>query len=155
MTEEGTLSIVRRGTFYQVRYASNNVHDRERLPRVCPDEARLAALLRHCGTESAVIAQVCADVRHGKMAVLLVVVSAQNDCLSSCRLNKQRLINSLEAEVNESARLIESTGVSPPYKISRFHRESLSSKTGSVCGKKASAIWSWNSAVPCTTSGCA
>ena len=39
-------------------------------------------------------------------------------------LNKQRLINSLEAEVNESACLIESTGVTPPYKISRFHRES-------------------------------
>ena len=77
MPEEGTLSIVQRGTCYQVRYASNNVHDQERLPRVCPDEARLAALLRHCGTESAVIAQVCADVRHGKMAVLLVVVSAE------------------------------------------------------------------------------
>jgi len=45
--------------------------------------------------------------------------------LSSCHLNKQRLINSLEAEVDESARLIESTGVTPPYKISRFHRESL------------------------------
>ena len=44
--------------------------------------------------------------------------------LSSCHLNKQRLINPLEAEVNESARLIESTGVTPPYKISRFHRES-------------------------------
>src|SRR5262245_4275936 len=79
---EGTLSIVRRGIFYQVRYASNNVHDRDRLPCVCPDEARLAALLRHCGTESAVIAQVCADVRHGKMAVLLVVVSAEQ--LQAC-----------------------------------------------------------------------
>ncbi len=44
--------------------------------------------------------------------------------LSSCHLNKQRLINPLEAEVDESARLIESTGVTPPYKISRFHRES-------------------------------
>jgi len=77
MPEEGTLSIVRRGTCYQVRYASNNVHARERLPRVCPDEARLAALLHDSGTESAVIAQVCADVRHGKMAVLLVVGSAE------------------------------------------------------------------------------
>jgi hypothetical protein len=26
MTEEGTLSIVRRGARYQVRYASNNAH---------------------------------------------------------------------------------------------------------------------------------
>ena len=77
MTEEGTLSIVRQGPRYQVRYASNNLHDRERLPYACPDEAHLAALLHHFGTESTVIAQVCADVRQGKMAVLLVVVSAE------------------------------------------------------------------------------
>jgi hypothetical protein len=44
--------------------------------------------------------------------------------LSSCHLNKQRLINPLEAEVNESVWLIESMGVTPPYKISRFHRAS-------------------------------
>ena len=41
--------------------------------------------------------------------------------LSSCHLNKQRLINPLEAQVNESARPIESTGTTSPYKISRFH----------------------------------
>src|SRR5215831_11924491 len=34
-------------------------------------------------------------------------------------------------------------------------RSLLYSKTGSVCGRRASAIWSWNCAVPCTTSGCA
>ena len=77
MTEEGTLSIVRQGPRYQVRYASNNLHDRERLPYACPDEAHLAALLHHFGTESTVLSQVCADVRQGKMAVLLVVVSAE------------------------------------------------------------------------------
>ena len=77
MTEEGTLSIVRQGPRYQVRYASNNLHDRERLPYACPDEAHLAALLHHFGTESTVISQVCADVRQGKMAVLLVVVAAE------------------------------------------------------------------------------
>ena len=77
MTEEGTLSIVRRGTCYQVRYASNNPHDPERRPHACPDEAHLVALLHHCGTEVAVIAQVCAAVRQGKMAVLLVVVAAE------------------------------------------------------------------------------
>src|SRR5262249_36737798 len=77
MTEEGTLSIVRRGAGYQVRYASNNRRDQERLPCTCPDETHLAALLHHVGTELAVIAQVCADVRQGKMAVLLVVVSAE------------------------------------------------------------------------------
>lgn len=76
MTEEGTLSIVRRGPGYQVRYASNKPHDQERRPYACPDEAHLAALLHHCGTEVAVIAEVCADVRHGKMAVVLVVGAA-------------------------------------------------------------------------------
>jgi hypothetical protein len=33
-------------------------------------------LLHHVGTESTVMTQVCADVRQGKMAVLLVVLSA-------------------------------------------------------------------------------
>jgi hypothetical protein len=77
MTEEGTLSIVRRGTCYQVRYASNSPHDEERCPRVCPDEAHLAALLHHIGTELTVLPQVSTDVQQGKMVVLLVVVSAE------------------------------------------------------------------------------
>jgi hypothetical protein len=77
MTEAGTLSIVRRGQRYRVRYASNNPHGRERFPHECPDEAHLGALLHHLGTESASITQVCADVRQGKMAVLLVVVSTE------------------------------------------------------------------------------
>src|SRR5205807_5787694 len=29
----------------------------------------------------------------------------------------------------------------------------VSSKTGSACGRRASVIWAWNSAAPCTTSG--
>jgi hypothetical protein len=76
MPEEGTLSIVRQGGVYQVRYASNNPYDQERHPRACPDETHLVALLHQLGTESAVMTQVCADVRHGKMAVLRVVLSA-------------------------------------------------------------------------------
>lgn len=43
--EDGTLSIVRRGAGYQVRYASNNLYAQDRLPRACPDEATLRALL--------------------------------------------------------------------------------------------------------------
>ena len=50
---------------------------RDRLPHACPDEAYLAALLHQCGMEAASITQVCADVQQGKMAVLLVVVSAE------------------------------------------------------------------------------
>jgi hypothetical protein len=65
--------------------------------------------------------------------------------LSSCHLNKQRLINPLEAEVNERARLIESTAVTPPYEISRFHRESpLALRYASAT---SSALASWRSAV--------
>jgi hypothetical protein len=77
MTEEGTLSIVRRGQGYQVRYASNNPHGRDRLPHACPNEACLAALLHQCGMEAASITRVCVDVQQGKMVVLLVVVSAE------------------------------------------------------------------------------
>ena len=46
--------------------------------------------------------------------------------LLDCHLNKQRLINSLEAEVNESAVLIEGTQTALPYNISRYLRGSLS-----------------------------
>ena len=45
MSEEGTLSIVRRGRGYQVRYASNNPYDPERPPHACPDEETLSAFL--------------------------------------------------------------------------------------------------------------
>jgi CheY-like chemotaxis protein len=82
--EEGTLSIVRRGQRYQVRYASNNPYAQDYPMHECADEAHLAALLHHCGTESAVMTQVCADVRQGKMAVLLVALSAEQ--LQTCFL---------------------------------------------------------------------
>jgi hypothetical protein len=45
MTEEGTLSIVRRGTVYQVRYASNNPYAPDRAPRACHDADTLGAFL--------------------------------------------------------------------------------------------------------------
>jgi hypothetical protein len=77
MTEEGTVSIIRRGPSYQVRYASNNPYGRERQPRVCPDEAHVRTLLHHLGIEAATIQQACADVRKGGMAVLCLVVSVE------------------------------------------------------------------------------
>ena len=46
------------------------------------------------------------------------------ESLSSCHLNKQRLINSLGVEVHESAGLINGAQASLPYKISRFLRGS-------------------------------
>jgi hypothetical protein len=66
MTEAGTLSIVRCGTYYQAHYAANNRHDLERLPHACPNETHLAAFLHHCGTECAMIAQVCAACAKGR-----------------------------------------------------------------------------------------
>jgi len=49
MAEEGTLSILRRGTTYQVRYASNNPYDREPQPSPCSDERTVVTLLQQCG----------------------------------------------------------------------------------------------------------
>jgi CheY-like chemotaxis protein len=73
--EEGTLSIVRRGQGYHVRYASNNPYAPEPLPRVCPDEATLRALLHHVGLEAEALQHACAGVRTGQMAVLYLRVA--------------------------------------------------------------------------------
>jgi hypothetical protein len=47
---EGMLSILRRGTAYQVRYASSNPYDREPQPLTCSDERVLVTLLQHGST---------------------------------------------------------------------------------------------------------
>jgi len=70
MTEEGMLSIVRRETTYQVRYASSNPHGLERSPYPCPDEGTLVTLLQHCGMDSWSIQQAGTELRQGRMAVL-------------------------------------------------------------------------------------
>ena len=57
MAEEGTLSIVRRGSGYQVRYASNHPYDPERPPHACDDEQKLIAFLHHLGLEAGAIRQ--------------------------------------------------------------------------------------------------
>jgi CheY-like chemotaxis protein len=75
LAEEGTLSIVRRGKGYQVRYASNNPYALDRLPRACPDEATLRGLLHHLGTEAEVLHHTCAIVRQGGMAVVRILVA--------------------------------------------------------------------------------
>ena len=49
MTEDGILSIVRRGTAYQVHYASFNPHDLERQPYPCPNEGALQTSSKHVG----------------------------------------------------------------------------------------------------------
>jgi len=75
MMEDGTLSIVKRDSGYQVRYAANNPRALERQPCVCPDEAALLALLHQLGTEPAAITQAWATVQRGSVAVLPLHVS--------------------------------------------------------------------------------
>ena len=76
MTEEGTLSIVRRGTGYQIRYASNNPYAPDRAPRACYDADTLEAFLHQLGTESETIEQAYAAVQRGGVAVLRILLSS-------------------------------------------------------------------------------
>jgi len=73
--EEGTLSIVKRGGGYQVRYAANNPHAPEHQPYVCPDEVTLLALLHQLGTEPEAITQAWGAMQTGRVAVLSLRVS--------------------------------------------------------------------------------
>jgi hypothetical protein len=75
MTEEGTLSIVRRAHTYQVRYASNNPYDCDRPPQQCSDEGTLVAFLHQCGLHVWYITQAVADLRKGELVVLPIVFS--------------------------------------------------------------------------------
>jgi hypothetical protein len=75
MTEAGMLSIVRRGMAYQVHYASFNPHDLERQPYPCPDEGTLVALLHHYGLEPWSLHRALAELRHGRLAVLLIALA--------------------------------------------------------------------------------
>jgi hypothetical protein len=75
MAEEGTLSIVRRGSTYQVRYASDNPYERDRQSYSCPDEAHLATLLHRCGVEPWALQQAFTELQHGRVTVLRVVLA--------------------------------------------------------------------------------
>jgi hypothetical protein len=75
MTEAGMLSIVRCGTTYQVRDASSNPHAMDRQPYPCPDEGTLVALPHHCGLEAWSLHRAHAELRHGRMAVLTIVLA--------------------------------------------------------------------------------
>jgi hypothetical protein len=75
MRETGILSIVSRGNTYQVRYASFNPYDMDRLPYQCSAEGTLVALLRHYGIDAWSLHQAVAALRKGEVAVLPVVLS--------------------------------------------------------------------------------
>jgi hypothetical protein len=73
MAEEGTLSIVRRGPIYHVRYASNDPYGIDRQPYLCPDEAHLHTLLHQCRLEPWALQRACAELQRGGVTVLCVV----------------------------------------------------------------------------------
>jgi hypothetical protein len=75
MTAEGMLSIVPRGTTYQVRYALSNPYGMDSPPYTCPDEGTLVALLHYWGIDSWSIHQAGTELRKGRMAVLPIVCS--------------------------------------------------------------------------------
>ena len=75
MRETGILSIVRRGSTSQVRYASFNPYDVDRRPYACSDEGALNTLLHHFGINGWSLQQTVAALRKGEVAVLPVVLS--------------------------------------------------------------------------------
>jgi CheY-like chemotaxis protein len=75
LPEDGTLSIVRRGAGYQVRYAANNPYAAEHAPWTCPDEDTLCAWLDQVGIEAEALQQACAVARQGCVAVLCLRVA--------------------------------------------------------------------------------
>lgn len=67
--------IVKRGPTSQVRYASFNPYDIDRLPYPCPGEGALVTLLHHFGINGWSLQQAVAALRKGDVAVLPVVLS--------------------------------------------------------------------------------
>jgi hypothetical protein len=81
MAEEGTLSIVRRGHTYQVRYASDNPYEHDRQSYTCPDKAHLETWLHQYGLEPWAIQQAFADLQRGGVTVLRMLCSARDVAL--------------------------------------------------------------------------
>jgi hypothetical protein len=69
------LSIVKQRYAFQVRYASFNPFDMDRVAYQCSDEDALITLLRHWGIDTWSLQQTVAALRKG-VAVLRVVLSA-------------------------------------------------------------------------------
>ena len=75
MTEEATLSIMRCGNTYQVRYASNNPHTMDRQLYTCIDKEHLEAFLPQVGIAPWYITQVHIELRKSGCAILPIVLS--------------------------------------------------------------------------------
>ena len=77
MTEEGTLSIVRRENTYNVRYASNNPHSMDREPYQCTDEEKLGAFLQQLAMDAWYIKQAFAELCTRGFTALPIVLPAE------------------------------------------------------------------------------
>jgi len=75
MRETGILSIVKRGLTSQVRYASFNPYDQDRLSYPCPEEGAMVTLLHHFGIDDWLLQQTVTALRKGDVAVLTVALS--------------------------------------------------------------------------------
>ena len=75
MRETGILSIVKHGHTLQIRYASFNPYDMDRLPYPCSDEGALVTILHHWGIDTWSRQQAVAALRRGEVAVLPVALS--------------------------------------------------------------------------------
>lgn len=76
MREEGTLSIIKRGETYVVRYASNNPDAADRQPHLCPGEPQLVTFLQHLQVDAWYVTQACADLQKRGFAGLPVALDA-------------------------------------------------------------------------------
>jgi len=84
MITEGTLSIVSVGNRFAVQFASTNPHTRDHQVFTWTDTDHLDNLLHHCGVDAWSISRARAELRHGRCAVLFLVVSAAQ--LEACFL---------------------------------------------------------------------
>ena len=75
MTEEATLSIVRQAQSCHIRYATNNPYTLAHHLSADVDEAHVGTFLRQCGVDPWSIQRACAELQHGRMAVLPIVGS--------------------------------------------------------------------------------
>ena len=75
MRETGILSIVRCEHTLQVRYASFNPYDLDRLPYTCPTESALVTMLHQWGIDAWSLQQAVTALRKGEVAVVSVVLS--------------------------------------------------------------------------------
>mgnify|MGYP003394877001 CR=1 FL=1 len=80
--EKGTLGIMRRGSTYQVHYASNNPYSTDYQPCACPTATHLETLLSQIGADAWSIQQAFAELRKGRFVALSIVASPAH--LAAC-----------------------------------------------------------------------